>query len=125
MQSGLRTDSGVGDDASSELANLLPYNEDDLDAEGDEGDEEGEDANDIVHPLPARAQLKRYEKKKRLGLQFLSSVTPMQMAVMAPTLKASMDHFINQLEVHMGVCLSFLTKTFSCPFVVRWRTSQY
>ena len=106
---GLRTDSGVGesipgsvlttgfhpfdsigDDASSELAIL---NEDD----------ELLDEVDIARPLPARTEFKRYENKKRLGLQFLTNVTPQQMATMAPSLRSSMDNFINQLELHMGV----------------------
>lgn len=107
---GLRTDSGVGDsipgstsaftgfhhpldsladDASSELANLNVEDEDE----------------DMIRPLPARADFKRYEKKKNLGLQFLSNVTPQQMATMAPSLRSSMDNFITQLELHMGVRL--------------------
>ena len=67
---------------------------------GDDDDLEEESNGDVVKQLPNRTELKRYEKKKRIGLQFLSSVSAQQMALLSPSLKESMDNFISQLETH-------------------------
>ena len=65
--------------------------------------EDGEEGDDTVKPLPRRSEYKRYAKKKKIALQVLNTVTPQQIATLSPTLKDSMDNFINQLELHAGV----------------------
>lgn len=63
---------------------------------------------DTVQPLRQDVeQHKRYEQKKAIGAQFLTSgITPQQIAQMSPELKASMDNFINQLETHVRIICS-------------------
>ena len=111
---GVRTDSGVGDSvegtASSGSAPLIPPQpqsqgflpgDDDFSAELAALEEVDEDDEDTVKPLPDRSEFKeykKYERKQRTALSFLTSVTPQQLAALSPTLKSSMDNFINQVE---------------------------
>lgn len=108
-----RTDSGVGDSlegtGTTYSGARLPLMEDGgFDEYEDElspelmmdEDEQDNDGGDVIKSLPDRTELRKYEKKKRIGLQFLSNVTAQQIAEMSPTLKHSMEHFINQLESH-------------------------
>ncbi len=69
-----------------------------------------------MQPLPQNVeQLKRYERKKVLGAQFLAGLSVQQIAAISPQLKSSMDNFINQLEAHVR------SPSFhSLPFVHSW-----
>ena len=58
----------------------------------------GEEGEDELQALPEVAELRKYERKKKMGLNFLSSMNVQQLAAMNPSLKSSMDQFLSQLE---------------------------
>ncbi len=99
--SSVRADSGVGESIEGTVTTTSTsyfgghYMDalDDLE-ELEEGLDEGEDA---LAGLPG-TEMKRYERKKRMGLSFLSSVSAQQLESLSPTLKSSMDNFLTQLE---------------------------
>lgn len=62
-----------------------------------------EDSQDTVRPLPNRKEFRRYERKQKIGAQFLTNVTPQQLQTMSPELKQSMEQFVQQIEAHAGV----------------------
>ena len=62
-----------------------------------------EDSQDTVRPLPNRREFRRYERKQKIGAQFLTNVTPQQLQNMSPELRQSMEQFVQQIEAHAGV----------------------
>ncbi len=98
--SSVRADSGVGESiegttvtTTTSTGYFPPLIADDDDFDGML--EEGEDA---LQALPDAMDIRRYERKKRIGLSFLSSVNSQQLATLNPALKSSMDNFLSQLE---------------------------
>ena len=107
-----------GDDVSSELAILDEEDEDDLDeAVIDHDDDDAKDEiGDSARPLPSKREFRKYARKKRLGVQFLSTLNAQQIATMSPTLKSSMDNFMYHVERHVAVSRIYIFMKFSSQF---------
>ncbi len=94
-----RADSGVGESIEGTITTasggyMHPF----FDSPLDELEGLGEEGEDELQALPEVAELRKYERKKKMGLNFLSSMNVQQLAAMNPSLKSSMDQFLSQLE---------------------------
>jgi len=95
-----RADSGVGESIEGTITTTTGSQQPVGLLDEEEELELGEASAGTLRELPDPSEYRRYERKKKMGLSFLSTITPQQLSSMSPTLKASMDHFLSQLEEH-------------------------
>ena len=110
---GARTDSGVAGLGGELIVNQQQFFQPDIFDEEDEDLFEDEDLGEdeianhydreaakedgSLGPLPTKREIKKFKKKQRVGLNFLASITPEQLAALSPEIKSSMDNFIQTL----------------------------